>query len=77
MQITRTTVETGRGPADWFTGNVYIDAVATPSGGSRLSASSVHFTPARAPRGTPIPTARRSTWSRASAWRSAAAARSR
>jgi quercetin dioxygenase-like cupin family protein len=45
MQITRTTVETGRGPADWFTGTVYLDAVATPSGGSRLSATSVHFTP--------------------------------
>jgi quercetin dioxygenase-like cupin family protein len=45
MQITRTTVETGSGPADWFTGTVYIDAVATPAAGSRLSASSVHFTP--------------------------------
>ena len=45
MQITWTTVETGRGPADWFTGTVYVDAVAAPSAGSRLSASSVHFTP--------------------------------
>ena len=45
MQITRTTIETGRGPADWFTGTVYVDAVAAPSAGSRLSASSVHFTP--------------------------------
>jgi len=45
MEITRSGVETGRGPADWFTGAVFIDAVATPSGGSRLSASSVHFTP--------------------------------
>jgi quercetin dioxygenase-like cupin family protein len=45
MQITRSTTETGRGPADWFTGAVYIDSVATPSGASRLSASSVHFTP--------------------------------
>ena len=33
------------GRADWFTGAVYIDAVATPAGPSRLSASSVHFTP--------------------------------
>jgi quercetin dioxygenase-like cupin family protein len=44
MKITRTS-ETNRGPADWFTGEVYIDAVAAPSDGSRLSASSVHFTP--------------------------------
>jgi quercetin dioxygenase-like cupin family protein len=46
MQITRGGTETAAGPADWFTGAVFIDAVAAPSGGSRLSASSVHFTPA-------------------------------
>jgi quercetin dioxygenase-like cupin family protein len=34
-----------KGPAEWFTGDVFIDAVATPSGTSRVSASSVHFTP--------------------------------
>ncbi|HEU4785272.1 MAG TPA: cupin domain-containing protein, partial [Ktedonobacterales bacterium] len=45
MQITRNSVATNAGPADWFTGVVYIDAVAAPSAGSRLSASSVHFTP--------------------------------
>jgi quercetin dioxygenase-like cupin family protein len=45
MQITRNGLETGRGPSDWFTGTVYIDTVASPSAGSRLSASSVHFTP--------------------------------
>jgi quercetin dioxygenase-like cupin family protein len=45
MQITRNSVDTSPGPSDWFTGSVYIDAVATPSGPSRLSASSVHFTP--------------------------------
>jgi quercetin dioxygenase-like cupin family protein len=45
MQITRSSVETAAGPADWFTGAVYIDTVAAPSNGSRLSASSVHFTP--------------------------------
>jgi quercetin dioxygenase-like cupin family protein len=45
MQITRNTIETRRGPSEWFTGAVYIDIVAEPSGGSRLSASSVHFTP--------------------------------
>jgi len=45
MQIMRNTAETAPGPSDWFTGAVFIDAVAVPSGPSRLSASSVHFTP--------------------------------
>jgi quercetin dioxygenase-like cupin family protein len=45
MQITRNTIETARGPREWFTGTVYVDAVAAPSAASRLSASSVHFTP--------------------------------
>ena len=45
MRITRSTVETVEGPGDWFTGAVYLDAVATPSEPSRLAASSVHFTP--------------------------------
>ena len=45
MQITRNSIETVAGPSEWFTGAVYIDAVAAPSNGSRLTASSVHFTP--------------------------------
>ena len=45
MQITRSSVETRQGPSDWFTGAVYIDAVAAPSGDSQVSASWVHFTP--------------------------------
>src|SRR3989440_9769876 len=45
MQITRSSLETMAGPSDWFTGAVYVDAVAAPSDASRLSASSVHFTP--------------------------------
>ncbi len=45
MQITRNSIETNRGPSEWFTGAVYLDAVAAPSDGSRLTASSVHFTP--------------------------------
>ena len=44
MQITRNAVTTP-GPSDWFTGTVFIDSIATPADGSRLSASSVHFTP--------------------------------
>jgi quercetin dioxygenase-like cupin family protein len=46
MKITRNAIQTGQGPAEWFTGVVYVDAVAAPSGGSRLSANSVHFSPA-------------------------------
>ena len=45
VQITRNSIETMAGPSEWFTGSVYIDSVATPSGRSRLQASSVHFTP--------------------------------
>jgi quercetin dioxygenase-like cupin family protein len=45
MQITRNSLDTAAGPEDWFTGSVYVDTVAMPSPGSRLSASSVHFTP--------------------------------
>ena len=45
MEITRNSTKTAAGPGDWFTGAVFIDTVATPSKGSRLSASSVHFTP--------------------------------
>jgi quercetin dioxygenase-like cupin family protein len=46
MQLTKNSTETMAGPREWFTGPVYIDPVATPSGQSRLQASSVHFTPA-------------------------------
>jgi quercetin dioxygenase-like cupin family protein len=49
MQITRNSLETNLGPTDWFTGAVYIDTVATPSRCSRLTASSVHFTPRARP----------------------------
>jgi quercetin dioxygenase-like cupin family protein len=45
VEITRSTTETAAGPSDWFTGTVYVDAIAVPAGSSRLSASSVHFTP--------------------------------
>ena len=45
MQITRKSIDTRRGPSDWFTGEVYVDMVAAPANGSRVSASSVHFTP--------------------------------
>src|SRR6266550_5002906 len=45
MKITRNTIETTPGPQEWFTGAAYIDAIATPTGASRLTASSVRFAP--------------------------------
>jgi quercetin dioxygenase-like cupin family protein len=45
MEITRAGAPTNSGPSDWFTGAVYLDPIAVPSGPSRLSATSVHFTP--------------------------------
>jgi quercetin dioxygenase-like cupin family protein len=45
MQITRSNTETQKGPADWFTGDVYIDAAASPVAPSRHAAAFVHFTP--------------------------------
>ncbi|MBX6762119.1 MAG: cupin domain-containing protein, partial [Rubrobacteraceae bacterium] len=46
MKVTRNGRRpSGRGPAEWFTGDVYLDTAAEPSGPSRLAASVVHFTP--------------------------------
>jgi len=45
MHITRNCPETKLAPAEWFTGTVYSDEVATPVEPSRVSASSVHFAP--------------------------------
>ena len=44
MHITRNS-KTAKGPADRFTGAVFVDAVAAPTGQARIAASSVHFTP--------------------------------
>jgi quercetin dioxygenase-like cupin family protein len=45
MQITRSITDTMKGPTDWFTGDVYVDDVATPEGTSTFAAGLVHFTP--------------------------------
>ena len=45
MQITRDSTPTVAGPPDWFTGAVFLDAVAVPAGTSTLAAGSVHFCP--------------------------------
>ena len=46
MQITRNSLDTGRGPSDWFTGTVYIDTIAAPAAPARTGAALVRFTPA-------------------------------
>jgi quercetin dioxygenase-like cupin family protein len=45
MEVTRNSAATTAGPADWFTGIVHIDPVASPSPPSRTAAAMVHFTP--------------------------------
>jgi quercetin dioxygenase-like cupin family protein len=45
MEITRTSPDTQTGPAEWFTGEVWLDRIATAPAPSRLRAYSVHFTP--------------------------------
>src|SRR5215211_3962430 len=45
MQITRSGTDTQKGPADWFTGDVYIDTLAAPEATSTIAAANVHFTP--------------------------------
>ena len=45
MQITRSSNDTIVGPADWFTGTVHLDMIATPSEPSRVQAANVHFAP--------------------------------
>jgi quercetin dioxygenase-like cupin family protein len=45
MQITRSSVDTQQGPAEWFTGDVYIDTLAVPAATSTFAAAAVHFTP--------------------------------
>jgi len=45
MKVTRNGINTMAGPSEWFTGAVYLDPVASPAARSRLTASSVHFTP--------------------------------
>jgi quercetin dioxygenase-like cupin family protein len=45
MEITRSASDTAKGPAEWFTGDVYIDAVAAAQAPARAQANLVHFTP--------------------------------
>jgi quercetin dioxygenase-like cupin family protein len=41
----RDTQPTVKGPAEWFTGDVWLDPVASSHAESRLTVAAVHFTP--------------------------------
>ncbi len=43
MRITRTRPDTRQGPAENFTGTVWIDEIAAPAGPSRLRMFNVHL----------------------------------
>jgi quercetin dioxygenase-like cupin family protein len=45
MSITRGPIKTGKGPADRFIGDVYVETVAVPTGPSSLGAALVRFAP--------------------------------
>jgi quercetin dioxygenase-like cupin family protein len=45
VQLTRNTLDTNPGPADWFTGSVFVDTIATPGDVWHVGAAAVHFTP--------------------------------
>jgi quercetin dioxygenase-like cupin family protein len=45
MEITRSGLDTAKAPADWFTGDVYLDPVAAAPAPGRLRGALVHFTP--------------------------------
>jgi quercetin dioxygenase-like cupin family protein len=43
MRITRSGAQTGRGPAGWFTGDVYIDTIRNPDEQSAIGCAHVRF----------------------------------
>lgn len=45
MKITTSGGQTGRGPADWFTGDVSIDNIRNPDDQSAIGCAHVRFTP--------------------------------
>ena len=45
MQITRSELDTTKGPADWFTGDVHVDTVVAAPAPARSQGGLVHFTP--------------------------------
>jgi quercetin dioxygenase-like cupin family protein len=45
MRITPSSAPSGRGPADWFTGDVYIDSIRNPDDQSAIGCAHVRFAP--------------------------------
>ena len=45
MEIIRSGPDTAKGPESWFTGDVYIDAVAAAPAPARVQGNLVHFAP--------------------------------
>jgi quercetin dioxygenase-like cupin family protein len=46
MQIIHSdSMQTAKGPAEWFTGEVYLETLAVPAGGSTAAATNVRFAP--------------------------------
>jgi quercetin dioxygenase-like cupin family protein len=45
MEITHSGGQTGPGPTDWFTGQVFIDGIRNPDGRSAVGAAHVRFAP--------------------------------
>ncbi len=43
MDITSAQVDSRRGPAEWFTGEVWLDEIAAAKPPSRVTALSVHL----------------------------------
>jgi quercetin dioxygenase-like cupin family protein len=45
MKVTRATNPTNQGPAESFSGQVFIDSIRNPNDQSKVGAASVHFAP--------------------------------
>jgi quercetin dioxygenase-like cupin family protein len=45
VKFTKSSRSTGKGPKDWFTGDVYIDSVRDPDEQSAIGCAHVRFTP--------------------------------
>ena len=45
MRLTQSAGRTGRGPADWFTGTVFLDTVRNPDEHSAIGCAHVRFAP--------------------------------
>jgi hypothetical protein len=43
MKITRSNLDTAKGPANWFAGDVYVDMIVGPEAPSRASAATCAF----------------------------------